>query len=357
MHQLQKYGISDRFINEATRYEGLKLARIVAQYKGLYKAITDDGEFLAEISGKLRYSIDALSQYPAVGDFVMVDHEAQADRAVIHHILSRKSIFLRTAVGVSGQSQAVAANVDIVFICMSLNSNYNLNRLERYLAIAWDSGATPVILLTKADLCADIPAVVAEVERVSMFSDVITTSMWEETIAEKLQGYLKPDVTAAFIGSSGVGKSTLINKLLGQDTLATKAIGKDDKGRHTTTGRQMFPCPLGGVLIDTPGMREIGVQGTEITQSFADITELEAQCRFHDCTHTTEPGCAVQKAVQEGVIDERKLENYKKLKIESGYAGLSSREIATKKAERMFKEVGGMKNVKRFLKENHDKYK
>ncbi len=357
MHLLQQYGISDRFIDQAMAYPSLKLARVVAQYKGLYKVVADAGEFLAEISGKLRYSIDGLTQYPAVGDFVMIDYGSLEDRAVIYHILPRKSIFLRTAVGVSGQSQVVAANIDIVFICMSLNSNYNLNRLERYLAIAWDSGATPVILLTKADLCTDISAVVAEVERASMFSDVITTSMWEETIAEKLQHYLRSDVTAAFIGSSGVGKTTLINKLLGQETLATNAIGKDDKGRHTTTGRQMFPCPQGGVVIDTPGMREIGVYGTEISQSFADITVLEAQCRFHDCTHTTEPGCAVQKAVQDGLLDVRKLENYRKLKIESGYEGLTSREIATKKAERMFKEVGGMKHVKRFLKENHDKYK
>ena len=205
---------------------------------------------LAEISGKLRYDTEELAQYPAVGDCVMVD--IRPELAVIHRVLTRKSLFVRKAVGVSGQAQPVAANVDIVFLCMSLNQNFSLNRMERYLSIAWDSGAVPVIVLTKSDLCDDLPQAVSQVENISSFSDVIPLSMFDADIGEKFQPYFQKNQTCAFIGSSGVGKSTLINKLLGNTVMETQEIGRGDKGRHTTTGREMFPCPLGGVVIDTP---------------------------------------------------------------------------------------------------------
>lgn len=351
MNDLEKYGLTDRFKNEAILYPQFSLARVIAQYRGLYRIITEKGEKLAEISGKLRYATEDLAKYPTVGDFVMVSTKETQGNSIIHHILTRKSIFLRTAVGVSGQVQSVAANIDIVFICMSLNNNFNLNRLERYLSVAWDSGATPVILLTKADLCVDLSKSVLEVERISAFADIVPLSIFDEDIAEKLGHYLTNGTTSAFIGSSGVGKSTLINMLLGGDTLTTKEIGKDDKGRHTTTGRQMFPSPFGGVLIDTPGMRELGAESADLSKTFNDIEELVSGCKFANCTHTNEPGCLILRALADGTLDQRRLTSYLKLKTEAGYDGLSAKEIEVKKLERMFKDVGGMKNIRKFAKE------
>ena len=345
MNFLKKYGLTDRFLNEATLYPDLTLARIVAQQRGQYKIITENGELQAEISGKFRFETNELLEFPAVGDFVMVS--TNTSLAVIHYVLTRKSLFLRTSVGITSQAQPVAANIDTVFICMSLNQNFNLNRLERYLGVTWDSNATPVILLTKSDLCNKLDELVAEVKKVSSFSDVIYISMFDNNIEDKLGHYLKDGTTAAFIGSSGVGKSTMINRLLGEDILATADIGKDDKGRHTTTGREMFPSPFGGAVIDTPGMRELGAENVDLSKAFDDIEELAECCRFQDCTHATEPGCAVTKALEEGTLDSRRFGSYLKLKTEAGYAGLSSKEIEVKKLERF----GGMKNMRKIGKD------
>lgn len=351
MQYLEQYGLTDRFKNEATIYPQFSLARVVAQYRGLYKIVTQRGELPAKISGKLRFETHELVKFPTVGDFVMVSSEDSGGNAIIHHVLTRKSIFLRTAVGISGQAQPIAANIDIVFLCMSLNNNFNLSRLERYLSVAWDSGATPVILLTKADLCDNLQQSVLQVEKVSAFSDVIPLSMFDADIETKLSNYLTCGITSAFIGSSGVGKSTLINKLLGEDILLTNEIGKADKGRHTTTGREMYPTAFGGVLIDTPGMRELGAESADLSKTFDEIEALARQCKFNNCTHTNEPGCAILRALADGTIDQRRLNSYVKLKTEAGYDGLNFKEIENKKLERMFKDVGGMKNVRKFAKE------
>ncbi|WP_331488176.1 ribosome small subunit-dependent GTPase A [Chakrabartyella piscis] len=351
MNILNNYGLTERFSNEATLYSDFLLARVIAQYRGLYKIVTNFGEKQAEISGKFRFDTTELAKFPTVGDFVMVTCDTNNSNAIIHHVLTRKSVFLRTAVGVSGQAQSIAANIDTVFICMSLNHNFNLSRLERYLSVAWDSGATPVILLTKADLCQDLDEKIFEVQRVSLFSDVITLTIFEENVEQKLEKHLKTGTTSAFIGSSGVGKSTLINRLLGEETIKTADIGKADKGRHTTTGREMFVSPFGGVLIDTPGMRELGAYTADFSKTFDDIEELAGKCKFHDCTHTSEPGCAILDAISNKTLDERRFENYRKLKIEAGYDGLNAKEIEVKKLDRMFKDVGGMKNVRKFAKE------
>lgn len=350
---MTQYGFSDRFLAEASLYPGFVLGRVLAQYKGFYRIITETGEHLAEVSGKFRYETGDVTQFPAVGDFVMVSEEPS--NAIIHRVLTRKSAFIRKAAGTSGQGQTVAANIDTIFLCMSLNQNFNLSRLERYLSIAWDSGAIPVILLTKADLCEDLPQAMADVARVAPFCDVHALSVYEANSADQLRPYLKEGSTAAFIGSSGVGKSTLINALLGEDVLLTHEIGRGDKGRHTTTGREMFPCPWGGVVIDTPGMRELGVESVDLTASFAEIEELAAHCKFRDCTHTSEPGCAVRQAVEEGRIDQRRLDSYFKLRHEAGYEGLTSREIESKKLQRMLKEVGGMKGLRRITQQSPKK--
>ena len=350
MNLLENYGISQRFIQEATLYPEYSLGRVIAQHKGMYRIVSAEGERFAEISGKFSYEVETLSQYPAVGDFVMVSIGNTDSPAIIHKILTRKSVFQRAALGLIHQAQVIAANIDMVFICMSLNQNYNLSRLERYLSIAWDSGATPVILLTKSDLCENISQIMEEIETVAIGCDVIVTSSFDAKTVEKLAPFLKKGITASFIGSSGVGKSTLINLLAGTQLLATAEIDQYDKGRHTTTGREMFLLPNGAIVIDTPGMRELGIANGDMEKTFSDIEELAKHCKFRDCSHNNEPGCAVQKAISEGLLENRRLQNYFKLKRETDYEGLSSKEIEEKKLNEMFREVGGMKKAKHHIK-------
>ncbi len=356
MHYLEKYGINERFLALASQFPNLELARVVAQYKGIYRLAFEKGETLAEISGKFSFEVNELVDYPAVGDYVMVHKDTDAERAIIHHVLPRKSTFQRSAVGVSNQSQIVATNIDIVFLCMSLNNNFNLNRLERYISIAWDSGATPVILLTKSDLAGDkLQELMRQVESIALYTDIITLSMYDEDIKSKFAPFIKEGVTAAFIGSSGVGKSTLINKILGNDNIATQEVSFDDKGKHTTTGREIFLLESGGVLIDTAGMREIGVDSADLSSSFADIETLAENCKFKDCTHNSEPNCAVRKAMEEGVISQRRFDNYLKILHENSYEGLSSKEREEAKLNRMFSEVGGMRNSRSAIREKQKK--
>lgn len=354
MNHIIRYGASERYFAEATLYPNLCLARVVSQYKDLYKIVTEGGECLAEISGKFRYEVTELSEYPAVGDFVMVDRtEGCSGNAIIHRVLTRKSVFERVAVGSEHQTQVVAANIDIVFICMSLNNDYNLSRLERYLSVAWNSRATPVVVLTKADLCEDLPSVMAEISAAAPGTDVFATSSHDQASCDKLLPYLQQGMTASFIGSSGVGKSTLINRLVGEELLTTSQIRQDDKGRHTTTCRELLVLPQGGIVIDTPGMRELGVEAVDLSKSFSDIDDLVTKCRFRDCTHTTEPGCAVQQALEAGILNSRRLESYQKLKREALYDGLSFKQIETQKLNAMFENVGGMKKARKFIRQNN----
>lgn len=356
MKNLIKYGLTDRHISEANMYDNLILARVKSRYKGLYKIVSDEFECFAKVKGSFEYNVTELSMYPAVGDFVMVKYDSSSERAIIEHILTRKSCFERLSVSKKDQSQVVASNIDYAFICVSLNNNFSLNRIERYVSLTWDSGATPVIVLTKSDLCDNIEEKILEVEAVSSFCDVVAVSMHDD-VSDKLSKYIIQGKTCAFIGSSGVGKSTIINKLLGNEIIETKKIDKNDKGRHTTTSREMYVLSTGGVLIDTPGMREIGIVSSDIEISFDDIYSLEQECKFTDCTHQDEPDCAVRSAIEDGIIDERRLENYIKIKNENGYDGLTSKEIETKKLERMFKDVGGMKNMRKFIKLNNKRNK
>lgn len=351
---LYKLGLTGRFEQEAAMYEGLFLARVSVQHKNLYKVFTENGEIQAEVSGKIDFNARDSSDYPVVGDWVMVDRiDDSGGNAIIHHILRRKSAFERKAAGTSNQTQVVAANIDTVFICMSLNNNFNLRRLERYLAIAWDSMATPVIILTKSDLCDNISARLSQVHAVALGVDVLVTTSMDDDGYAALNNYLGQGKTAAFIGSSGVGKSTLINRLMGEEILVTREIREDDRGKHTTTHRQLIALPKGGVVIDTPGMRELQLESADLTRSFADIEDLAQSCRFHDCTHQKEPGCAVREAIEKGILPAERLGSYQKLQTELSYQGLNSRQTEQEKIKRMFGGTGAMKQARTFFKEKN----
>lgn len=348
---LYKVGLTDRFAQEAAMFEGLYLARISEQHKDLYKIVTELAEIHAVISGKLAFMATNASDYPVVGDWVMVDrNDDSGGNAVIHRVLRRKSVFERKAAGTSNQNQLVAANIDIVFICMSLNNNFNLRRLERYLSVTWDSMAIPVVVLTKADLCDDISSRLSEVYSVAIGVDVIVTTSMSDDGYSSVNKYIDAGKTVAFIGSSGVGKSTLINRLLGKEFLNTKEIDSYDKGRHTTTYRQLIALPNGGVVIDTPGMRELQIESADLSKTFADIEELAEKCRFRDCAHQNEPDCAVREAIKNGSITAERFSSYQKLQTELKYQGLNSRQLEHEKINRMFGGTGGMKQARASLK-------
>ena len=328
----------DRWAALAAQYPERTMGRITLREKGGYRIRTSMGEQNALVSGKFQFDAQSPSDYPAVGDYVMVSY-ADPDTAVIHQVLPRRSLFVRRAAGTSKMEQVVAANIDTVFLCMSLNNDFNLRRLERYLAATWESGAAPVVVLTKADLCEDVSSKQAEVETITMGVPILTTSAMDTDGYGQIMPYITEGRTVAFVGSSGVGKSTLINRLLGEERLATDGLRNDDKGRHTTTHRELLLLPNGAMVIDTPGMRELGMWDAApgVEQTFTDIEALAAQCRFRNCSHTSEPGCAVRAALESGHLDAGRWQSYQKLKNENSYAADSESYLAAK--EKKFKEI------------------
>lgn len=347
MESIKNYGYNGYFEAFASEYPNLTPARITVQEKELYRIVSDFGEQLATVSGKFRYEAQTISEYPAVGDFVMVEHAGEDGIAVIHAVLPRKSVFTRRAAGTANKEQVVATNIDTVFICMSLNKDFNVRRLERYLSVAWDSGASPVIILTKADICEDLDERLYEVEKVALGVDVAVTSSFSENGIDAVRPYLKAGKTASFIGSSGVGKSTLINRLLGSDTIATNGLRNDDKGRHTTTHRELILLQNGALVVDTPGMRELGMWGADsgIDTAFADIEALAMRCKYKNCTHTTEPGCALRAAIEDGTLTEERYRSYTKLTTENAYAEDSESYLVAK--TKKFKEISKFNKANR----------
>lgn len=296
---------------------GLLPARVVAEHQHVYTLLTEDAELLARVTGRLRYEADGRADFPAVGDWVAARPQPGEDWATIHAILPRRSRFSRKVAGEDAEEQIVAANVDTVFLVMGLDGDYNPRRIERYLTLCWDSGADPVVLLSKSDLCDEPDARRREIE--TLGAPVHLVSAKTGAGLEALEVHLQPGRTVALLGSSGVGKSTLVNRLLGEERLRTREVrASDDRGRHTTSARELIALPSGALVIDTPGMRELQLwdSAAGLGGAFADLEELAARCRFGNCGHESEPGCAVRGAVADGSLPAVRLASYQKLQRE-----------------------------------------
>ena len=316
--------------------------RVARDHQHIYRVYAEAGEVLARVAGRLRYHADAAREYPAVGDWVALRLLPQEHRATIQAILPRRTRFSRKVAGGNTQEQVVAANIDTVFLAQGLDGDFNLRRLERYLLLAWDSGARPVIILNKADLCEDVESRVREVEGVAAGTPVHVMSAKLGEGLDEVQPYLAPGETVALLGSSGVGKSTLINRLLGVERLRTAEVrASDSRGRHTTTWRELILLPNGALVIDTPGLRELQLWdgGASARSVFPDIEALAADCHFRDCEHEQEPRCAVRLAVQERRLTPERLESYRKLRREANYLASRQDQAAQLETKRKWRAI------------------
>jgi ribosome biogenesis GTPase / thiamine phosphate phosphatase len=302
--------------------DGLVPARVALEHTHIYRVYTASGEVLARIAGRLRHQASSRADFPAVGDWVAIEEPAQGGDARILAVLPRRSRFSRRAAGAPTEEQVVAANIDTVFLVGGLDGDFNPRRIERYLLVAWESGATPVIVLNKADLVDDPEAMAESVRAIAEGVPVHAISCRVPGAVDILRQYLGIGQTGALLGSSGVGKSTIVNRLIGKDLLRTRDVRESDsRGRHTSTARQLVLLPGMGVLIDTPGMREIQLwdTGEALVGTFGDVEALAERCRFRDCLHRHEPGCAVRAAAESGELPSGRLESYHKLQDEQAH--------------------------------------
>lgn len=300
--------------------------RISTQSKGMYHVVTTTGTYIAELPGKFKYELTDMADIPAVGDFVFIKPFPNELKGMIEEVLPRRQAFIRQAAGSETKPQVISANVDYAFLAMSCNDNFNINRMERFLIAAYDSGAEPVILLTKADLASDLEKeiMLAEISGIAFDVPIYFLSMHTDNHIDELKSLLQDNKTATILGSSGIGKSTLINKLMGKEIMLTQEIRKSDsKGKHTTTHRELLLLPTGGIIIDTPGMREFQLWATKdqagLSAEFEDVEMLISQCRFNDCTHTNEPGCQINEALTNGSLDQERYDRYLKYQRELAF--------------------------------------
>ena len=320
---LERYGWSDALRQkfEIHAAPGLEPARVIVQQRGLYEVVTETGMLSATLAGKFVH--DARDgDYPVTGDWVVVAARPAEGSATIRHLIPRSSAFVRREAGPGApRGQVVAANVDTALLVASLNADLSLRRMERYLATAWESGAEPVIVLTKTDLCGEVEALKRAFEKIAFGAPVHAISALTGEGLAALNAHLAPGKTAVLVGSSGVGKSTLLNALAGHEVMATREIRHDDTGKHTTTHCELVLLPGGALILDTPGMRELGLwdAGDGVASAFAEIEALATQCRFHDCRHKSEPGCAIRAALADGSLDSARWDAYGKLLRENRF--------------------------------------
>jgi ribosome biogenesis GTPase len=336
--------------SQESAFSGHLPARVAEESRGLYRILCEDGEFLAAPSGRLRHRTSSGGELLAVGDWVLA--QFNENRATIHRLLQRKGKFSRKTAGRKTEEQIVAANVDVVFLVSSLNREFNPRRIERYLSLAGQGSAHAVIVLNKADLCANADAFRREALAAAPDTRVVLTSATRGDGCSELRSILAPGVTAALLGSSGVGKSSLINAILGGGGLRTQPIREgDDRGRHTTSSRQLLLVPGGGMLIDTPGMRELQLWGAAdgIGRTFSEIQELAARCKFRDCRHLSEPGCAVRAAVETQALASERLENFRKLTREEQFLESKCDVVVRSKRTKELRKL--MKSVNRFYRD------
>ena len=331
-----------------------QIARVIAEYKGAYKVKNISSEYLAKITGRQMFKATSREDFPAVGDWVAIT-EADKEQATIHKVLPRRTVMKRKYSG-KNETQIIATNIDVAFIIESVDRDYNLNRIERYFAIANDGGIQPAVILNKTDLISkeELDLKLAEIKSRLLEADVVPTSTLTNEGLEKLKKHIAKGKTYCFLGSSGVGKSSLINKLLGEEIIKTENIGlRSGRGKHATTGREMYFLHDGGIVIDNPGVREVGMTdtGAGVDNIFDEITVLAGKCKYIDCTHVHEPGCAVLAELKAGHLDESKYANYISLKKETEHFEMT--EFEKREKNRQFGKF--LKTAKKELKESGHK--
>ncbi|MEM9151159.1 MAG: ribosome small subunit-dependent GTPase A [Cyanobacteria bacterium P01_F01_bin.3] len=336
-----------------------QVGRVAIAHRSQYHLYTERGNAKATLTGKFRHQAQTTEDFPAVGDWVVVRPQPETPQYLIDAVLPRRSQIVRQASGTRTTAQLIATNIDTLFLVSGLDHDFNLRRIERYLSLAWKSGAQPVVILNKADVCVNIEEKQKAVEESAIAVPVIPLSALHQDNLTALNPYLNPGKTVALLGSSGVGKSTLTNQLLGKEQQSTQAVREDDsRGRHTTTHREMLILPSGALLIDTPGMRELQLWSTDqttdqgsgslnlwegaesgIEETFQDIEKLAAQCRFRNCQHGSEPGCAIQAAIDSGELSHKRWNSYQKLQREQAYQHRRQDKQAQSNAKARWKHI------------------
>lgn len=330
MEKLEKLGYSNWFKDhvDATMIATHEIARVISVHKDSYTITKGIGDVFAELSGHLSYTVDSAADLPTTGDWVYADFYDDDTHAIIHDVTQRKTLLKRKSAGKLVDFQLIAANIDIAFIIQSADFNFNLSRLERYLVMVNESGITPIILLSKCDLMsqAEVDEIKQSILAIAPQITVLAFSNLSGVNLDAIKGSLSAGTTYCLLGSSGVGKTTLLNSILGRDDFETQSVSKkESKGRHTTTSRELILLESGAMIIDTPGMRELGNLSVDmgLDETFAEILELTQQCKFTNCSHTNEKGCAILAAINSGELSEKRYTNYLKIKSESAFYEMS----------------------------------